>query len=237
MPESSARPITVALVDDNRISRDEHAKQIERQADLTIVSSLPSLDAAALEREQPDVVLVDAKVDGIVSVDEAVAAKRLLPDAGVIVTDLTSKSPEIAGFVEAGVAGFVLKEASVKVLVDTVRAVAEGDHVLPDPMTSSLFQQIAADGGDAAVQRPGDGSPHLTTPRERHILLLLGEGLANKEIAARLNISTHTVKSHVRNLMRKTGLNSRVKLAVRGQSLPAAPSDADDAAPADPKKP
>jgi DNA-binding NarL/FixJ family response regulator len=125
---------------------------------------------------------------------------------------------EIADFVKAGVAGFVLKEATVGDLVDTVRSVADGAHVLPDELTSSLFVQIAAGGiileGDGPDAKIVASVTLSLTVREKEIVALIGEGLGNKEIAARLCITTHTVKTHVRNAMEKTGLHTRVLLAV-----------------------
>jgi DNA-binding NarL/FixJ family response regulator len=89
--------------------------------------------------------------------------------------------------------------------------VADGAHVLPPAMTSSLFSQIAKD----AIARGRDGAMESVrmTSRERQVIDLIGEGLSNKEIAARLNIATHTVKSHVRNVMEKLALHTRLQIA------------------------
>jgi DNA-binding NarL/FixJ family response regulator len=99
-----------------------------------------------------------------------------------------------------------------------VRSVADGSHVLPDELTSSLFVQIAADGivldGDEPDSKVIANVTIALTLREKEIVALIGEGLGNKEIAARLCITSHTVKTHVRNAMEKTGLHTRVLLAV-----------------------
>jgi DNA-binding NarL/FixJ family response regulator len=95
--------------------------------------------------------------------------------------------------------------------VSTIRSVAEGAHVLPPEMTSTLFSQIARD----AVERDRTDAMEAVrmTNREREVIDLIGEGLSNKEIATRLNIATHTVKSHVRNVMEKLALHTRLQIA------------------------
>jgi two-component system nitrate/nitrite response regulator NarL len=216
--ENPPRPVTVALVDDNRISRDEHARQIEADPNLTVVSAEATLRVSMLTRVVPDVVLVEAETaQG--SVKDTLTTKRVLPDTSVIITDLVEHNEEIADFVKAGASGFVLKEASVTELVDTVRDVAEGAHVLPDALTSPLFVQLAKEGLDedspkvaGAAAAPG---PDDLTAREREIVTHIRAGLGNKQIAVRLHITPHTVKAHIRNIMRKTGLHSRVQLAMR----------------------
>jgi DNA-binding NarL/FixJ family response regulator len=117
---------------------------------------------------------------------------------------------EIMEFVHIGVAGFIMKDASLDDLVGTIRAVAQGLHVLPPEATGTLFSQIAkrlVAGGPEAV----DGV--RMTPRELQVITLIAEGLSNKAIAARLHVATHTVKSHVRNIMEKLTLHTRLQIA------------------------
>lgn len=217
-PGASDRPILVALVDDNRISREEHTKLLNAEEGVTVVSAEATLSITMLEDERPDVVLVEAGESEIVSLRAAVTTRRVLPDASVVITDLVPENEDIADFVKAGVAGFVLKEATIEELADTVRSVAGGEHVLPDALTSSLFVQIAAEGIVLEGDRPDSKIVARVTLgltlREKEIVALIGEGLGNKEIAARLCITSHTVKTHVRNAMEKTGLHTRVLLAV-----------------------
>lgn len=124
--------------------------------------------------------------------------------------DLLPSHEDIRNFVEAGVAGFILKDASVEELKETIRAVAGGAEILPTSVTHALFSQIA----NHAIKRgpQADDGIRLTS-REREVLDLIAEGLSNKAIASRLHISTHTVKSHVRNIMEKLTLHTRLQLA------------------------
>jgi DNA-binding NarL/FixJ family response regulator len=217
--ETTPREIIVALVDDNRISRDAHARLLNAEPGVTVVSAEATLSVTMLTDEQPDIVLVEAGDTEVLSLRAALTTRRVLPDASVIITDLIPENEDIADFVKAGVAGFVMKEATHDDLVGTVRTVADGSHVLPDELTSPLFVQIAAEGividADDAGRKVHAKIEVSLTVREQQVVALIGEGLANKEIAARLLLSTATVKTHVRNAMDKTGLHTRLLLATR----------------------
>ncbi len=210
--------ILVALVDENRISRDAHTLLLNAEPGVTVVSAEATLTVTMLTEHKPDVVLVEAGDTEVLSLKAAITTRRVLPDAGVVITDLVPQNEDIADYVKAGVSGFVLQDATVNDLVDTVRSVADGAHVLPNELTSPLFVQIAAEGIELDLET---GGPPVRarvavslTLREQEIIGLMREGLANKQIAARLFISTHTVKSHVRSAMEKTGLRTRVLLAM-----------------------
>jgi DNA-binding NarL/FixJ family response regulator len=215
----AADEILVALVDDNRISRDAHAKLLNAEPGVTVISAEATLSVTMLTDQQPDVVLVEAGVNEVISLKAAITTRRVLPDAGVVITDLETDNAIIADYVKAGVSGFVLQDATVEDMVDTVQAVADGSHVLPNELTSPLFVQIAAEGIELDLETDGSSVRARVavslTIREKEVIALMREGLSNKAIAARLLISTHTVKSHVRSAMEKTGLRTRVLLAMR----------------------
>lgn len=178
--------------------------------DLRVVVSV-SAEPAFLQAHRPRVILLDAGLQDVDSLQVASTLAAEVPDARVIIMDVMAASEEIMEYVNAGVCGFVLKEAGFDEFVATIRTVASGGTVLPPPMTDSLFAQIAK----SEVRR---GSPAVVadariTRREHEIVDLIGEGLSNKEIAQRLNIATHTVKSHVRNVMEKLTLHTRLQLA------------------------
>lgn len=210
--------ILVALVDDSRISREAHARLLNAKPGVTVISAEATLSVTMLADAQPDVVLVEVGDSEVLSLRAAVTTRRVLPDAGVVITDLVPQNEDIADYVKAGVSGFVLQDATADDLVDTVRAVADGAHVLPDELKSPLFVQIAAEGFELDVE--SDRGPVRArvavnlTVREQEVVGLMREGLANKAIAARLFISMHTVKAHVRSAMKKTGLRTRVLLAL-----------------------
>ncbi len=203
--------ISVALIEDNRLVREGLAALLEQTADFRVVTAESSGHASALQHAAPDVFLLDVGLweDNALQVAEMIRHDH--PAAKVIIMDLLPVHEDIVEFVNAGVSGFILKDATLEELVDTIRSVADGAHVLPPTMTSSLFSQIAK----AAVVRGRTVAMESVrmTPRERQVIALIGEGLANKEIAERLNIATFTVKSHVRNVMEKLALHTRLQIA------------------------
>lgn len=224
-------------MDDSRISREAHARLLNAKPGVTVVSAEATLSVTMLTDAQPDVVLVEAGAPEVLSLRAAVTTRRVLPDAGVVITDLVPQNEDIGDYVKAGVSGFLLQDATAEDLVDTVRAVADGAHVLPNELTPPLFVQIAAEGIELDVEtggRPVRARVTVTlTVREQEVIKLMREGLANKAIAARLFISTHTVKAHVRSAMKKTGLRTRVLLAMhppgpgtaRRETAPVDPGD------------
>ncbi|MEO7964765.1 MAG: response regulator transcription factor, partial [Gemmatimonadaceae bacterium] len=115
-------------------------------------------------------------------------------------------------YVRAGASGFIMKDTSFEDFFTTIRTVAGGEQVLPPALTNSLFLQIARRATTGASKARALDSVRLTN-RERQVIDLLGEGLSNKEIAQRLHIAVHTVKSHVHNVLEKLALHSRLEVA------------------------
>ncbi len=204
------RTITVAVVDDNRLVREALAGMLGEVPDLIVVAAAVA-DPAFMERTHPDVVLLDVGLADDDSLSVATALVKRFPMAKIIVMDLLPMSDDTMQFVNAGVCGFMLKDATFEEFVDTIRAVAAGDKVLPARMTQSLFSQIAKAVESAEPARVIEDV--RMTRREREVIELIGEGLSNKEIAQRLNIASHTVKSHVRNVMDKLALHTRLQIA------------------------
>ncbi len=211
--------IRVAIIDDNRLVRDALASMLNALPDIRAVA-LAVVDTAFLAETKSDVLLLDVGLGDQDSLRVATALMKETPDAKIIVMDLMPVHEDIAEFVNAGVSAFVLKDATFDEFVTTIRSVAAGQKVLPPRMTESLFSQIAK-------EVEGRGSKQVLedvrmTRREREVIGLIGEGLSNKEIARRLNIATHTVKSHVRNVMEKLALHTRLQIAayVHGSKSP-----------------
>ena len=203
--------ISIALIEDNRLVREGITALLSQLPDLKVVAGASSADTAVFREAKPQVVLLDLGLQSGDSLRLAVQVKQDFPESKVIVMDLLPVHEDIMDFVNAGVSGFIMKDATVDDLVSTIRSVAGGAHVLPPQMTSSLFSQIAKDA--IAKGRPEVLDSVRMTPREREVINLIAEGLGNKEIAARINVATHTVKSHVRNIMEKLTLHTRLQIA------------------------
>ena len=203
--------ITVAIIEDNRLVREGMRDMLDELPDVKVVHTATSLEANLLKKMKPRVVLLDVGLQEKNSLRLCETVRKEIEDARVIVMDLLPVHEEIAEFVNAGVAGFILKDATFEDFVGTIRSVANGGRVLPAPMTGTLFSQIAK----IAVRRAPEEALRSVrmTEREREVIARIAAGMSNKEIAKDLNIATDTVKSHVRNVMDKLALHTRLQIA------------------------
>jgi DNA-binding NarL/FixJ family response regulator len=208
--------ITVAIIEDNRLVREGMTDMLNELPDVEVVLAATGLETARLKEAKPRVVLLDIGLQDTNCLNVAKAMKSEMADARVIVMDLLPVHEEIAEFVNAGVAGFILKDATFDDFVGTIRSVAGGARVLPPRMTGTLFSQIA----QVAVRRGRAAALDAVrmTPREREVIALIAAGKSNKEIATQLAIATDTVKSHVRNVMDKLALHTRLQIAAYAHS-------------------
>lgn len=205
--------IRVLLIEDNRLLREGITAMLNNQADIKAVSAAGNGDALEKATQiKPQVVLLDLGLRSQSSMRIAEVIKREFPKAEIVVMDLLPSQAEVAEFVRAGVAGFILKDATIEEFLSTIRSVAEGKKVLPPPLTNSLFSHIV----EYAV-RSGKADRLMKsvklTKREREVVDLIARGMSNKEIANELHIAVHTVKSHVHNTLEKLALHTRLELA------------------------
>jgi two-component system nitrate/nitrite response regulator NarL len=209
--------ITVAIIEDNRLVREGITDMLNELPDVRVVLATTSFETDRLKDANPRVVLLDIGLHDTNCLRVAETVKADMAETQVIVMDLLPVHEELAQFVNAGVAGFILKDATFDDFVDTIRSVAAGARVLPAPMTGTLFSQIAK----AAIARDARQAIAAVrmTPRETEVVGLIALGKSNKEIAAELTMATHTVKSHVRNIMEKLALNSRLQIAAYAHQL------------------
>ena len=212
------KTISLVLIDDNRLLREGLAGLIRKQPDFRILAASGDIEGALrkVREAKPRVVLLDFSLESHDSLRVTTTVRQEVPEARVIVMGLLPIQEDVAAFVRAGASGFIMKDASFDDFLRTIRAVADGADVLPPELTGSLFGQIARQ-----VMSRGR-TPVLEgvrlTERERQVIDLLGEGLSNKEIAARLHVAIHTVKSHVHNVLEKLALHTRLEVAAFSHS-------------------
>ena len=208
---ASSGTIAVALIEDNRLVLDGITALLGRIPDLDVIWGMTSANAEDLDGIKADVVLLDL---GLENGDSLALVRRLarnMSGSRVVLLDLLPDQQDVIDYVEAGASGFVMKDATLDELVSTIRSVAAGARVLPAQMTGTLFSQIARDA--VAVRGTAATDDVRMTPRERQVIDLIAEGFSNKKIAASLHISPYTVKSHVRNIMDKLALHTRLQIA------------------------
>lgn len=206
-------PISLVLIDDNRLLREGLAHLIGEQKDFKILAASADVDEAMtkVREARPDVVLLDFGLEDHDSLALAATVHREVPEAKVIVLGLLPVEEDIVSFMRAGASGFIMRDATFDDFVRTIRSVVGGMVVLPAQLTGSLFNQIAHHAARRGVPRELEAV--RLTQRERQVIDLIAEGLANKDIAARLHIAVHTVKSHVHNVLEKLALHSRLEVA------------------------
>ena len=210
---ADGKPISLILIDDNRLMREGIAVMIRTQPGFRVLAASADVDEAlAKAREaRPDVILLDFGLEDHDSVSLTATVHGEIPEARVIIMGLLPIQEDVAMYVRAGASGFIMKDASFDDFFATIRAVAGGAEVLPQALTNSLFSQIARNA--AGGSKVGVMEAVRLTNRERQVIELLGEGLSNKEIGTRLHIAVHTVKSHVHNVLEKLALRSRLEVA------------------------
>ena len=219
---ADGKPISLILIDDNRLMREGIAVMIRTQPGFKVLAASADVDEAlAKAREaRPDVILVDFGLEDHDSVSLTATVHAEIPGARVIIMGLLPIQEDVAMYVRAGASGFIMKDASFDDFFATIRAVAGGAEVLPQALTNSLFSQIARNAAGGSKVRIMEAV--RLTNRERQVIELLGEGLSNKEIATRLHIAVHTVKSHVHNVLEKLALRSRLEVAAFSHAAGAA---------------
>ncbi len=214
------KKIRLILVEDNRLLREGISAMLKKEPDISVVASFDDSDFAAekITELKANIILIDLGLTNQDSLELVKLIRDEYKDVKVIVMDLLPIQEDILRFVEAGVSGFILKDATVPEFSETIRTVAAGGKVLPPTMAGSLFSQIMDYGLKELGPKKVIQSVRMTN-RESEIVKLIAEGLANKEIALKLNLSIYTVKSHVHNILEKMALNTRVQIAIHANSL------------------
>jgi len=211
--DSSSQRIDVFLFAENRLLRETLAKVLGKKSDLRIVGA-SALDANICGRIadlKPHVLLFDSTVYASSGVEIITATRRLLPGLKILMIGMDADEEMFLRCVRAGVAGFVLKEASAVEIATAVRDVAYDGAVCPPTLCLLLFNFVARH----AVSMPAyyQKLNHGLTRREHQLAHLLTAGLSNKEIAAQLNLSEQTIKNHIHRILRKLGAHDRLGAA------------------------
>ena len=208
---ASTRRIQVLLVDDHPIVRKGTKEMLEPYADLEVMGEASDgREALAfVSASRPDVILMDVSMPGMNGIEATQAIKKLTPSVAILVLTSYDDDAYVFALLEAGAAGYIMKNAREEELIHAIRSVFEGESVLHPSIAKKVLGRFSAQ-SQAAQNHDNDA----LSPREQEILRGIALGQGNKEIARSLGIAETTVKIHVQHILRKLDVSSRVHAAV-----------------------
>lgn len=205
-------PITVLVVDDHGVVRRGMRSYLEMLTDIQCVGEaedgrqaldrVAALDAAG---EPPDVVMMDLVMPGMDGIRATAVLQQRYPDVQAVAMTSFAEVERIQEALEAGAAGYLLKDASVEAVAAAIRAASRGEVYLDSRVAQRLADSLRA---------PRTAGVQALTAREREVLVHVAHGLSNQQIARRLHISERTARSHVSSILTKLGLGSRTQAAL-----------------------
>jgi len=215
-----SEPIRVVVVDDQELFRRGLTMLLGVEPDIQVVGEAGDGISAAtmVANVVPDIVLLDVRMPKRTGLEACIEIKQLVPAARIIMLTVSDEEADLYEAVKNGASGYLLKDSSIDEVAQAVRVVAEGQSLISPSMAVKLLDEFKEMSRTDRDQVP---TPRLTD-RELEVLKLVAQGLNNREIAKRLFISENTVKNHVRNILEKLQLHSRmeaVMYAVREKLL------------------
>ena len=206
--------IRVLVVDDHQMFRRGVAMVLEQQPDLELVGEAgDSAEAVKIATDTlPDVVLMDVKMPRGSGIDATAQIKELVPSAKILMLTISEEEADLYDSLKAGATGYLLKDVAIEEVVEAIRSVYAGESRISPSMASKLINEFAAM-SKRGEEKPTSPQPRLTE-REMEVLRLVAKGRNNRDIAKELFISENTVKNHIRNILEKLHLHSRMQAVV-----------------------
>ena len=203
--------LRVVIVDDHELVRQGVRALLQPEADMEVVGQAGDglLALELVERLRPDVVVVDLMLPGLGGLELTRQVVRRSPGTRVVVLSMHAEEPFVLGALDHGASAYVLKDAGIAELLRAIREAARGRRYLSPPLSDKAVSAYLRRRSTAAV--PDDPYEGLT-PRERQVLHLAAEGLANAAIAERLGISARTAETHRARVLHKLGLRNQTDL-------------------------
>lgn len=209
-------PIKVLLINEVRLIGNLFASVLEDESDMEVLGCLSTLADSVeyMKTQKVDVVLVSAGLPDQGALELTRTVMESAPDTKVLVVGLAEENQhEMLRYIEAGAAGYILKDSSLQELTDMIRLARQGEARVSTRMAGVMMERLFRLARMfSAVEHKVDGDVHLTS-RELEVLQFIGEGLTNQEIAARLVLEVGTVKNHVHRILEKLNVSSRQEAA------------------------
>jgi DNA-binding NarL/FixJ family response regulator len=207
-------PIRVVICDDHALFRRGLSMVLESEPGIEVVGEAEDGEAVvqAVEELAPDVVLMDVRMPKLSGIEATKAIAESAPTTRIVMLTVSDEEEDLYEAIKAGAAGYLLKEISIEEVAEAIRSVVSGQSLITPSMASKLLAEFS-NLSKKAEARQAVPTPQLTS-RELEVLKLVAQGMSNKEIAAELYISGNTVKNHVRNILEKLHLHSRMEAVV-----------------------
>lgn len=215
-PENrSARPVKILLVNETRLMGSVIAAALDDEPDIQVVARVTTPEEALkiIQENEVDVALVSTRLPESGALNLTSAITKLAHSTKVLALGLSEEKKRVLRYVEAGAAGYILKDDSLDDLIGTVRAAQEGKVYVSPEIAAAMIERLSdlaqmfSDVENSIADASG------LTPREMEVLELIGEGLTNQQIAERLVIEIGTVKNHVHNILDKLNVSNRGEAA------------------------
>ncbi len=199
----------ILIADDHHLFRDGLARILNDLPQITVVASVENGDEAIRRAEElkPEVILMDVNMPHTGGVEAARQIHARQPEIKIVMLTISEREEDLFEAIRAGARGYLLKSATSQELAEAIQHVEAGEAIIAPGMAMKLMDVFAAQ------HTPTRGEDADLTGREREVLGLVAQGLSNKEIGARLSLSPHTVKAHLRTILDKLHLRSRAEAA------------------------
>ncbi|GAA3122381.1 response regulator [Streptosporangium carneum] len=214
-PARRGDPIRVLIVDDHALIRRSLEMALAAEADIEVVGEASDGQEAVelADRLTPDVMLMDVRMPRRSGIEAAREIKASVPSTRIIMLTVSDEEEDLFEAIKAGATGYLLKNVQLDEVPEAVRGVHEGQSLINPAMAAKLITEFANMSRKEAERPPQLPVPRLTD-REMEVLRLVAKGMNNREIAKQLFISENTVKNHVRNILDKLQLHSRMEAVV-----------------------
>lgn len=209
-----ADPIRVILAEDHALVREGTRRILEGTDNIVVVAEAADgrEAVAAVDRDEPDVAIIDIGMPGLNGIEATRRIKHDHPCVSVLIVTMHDDDQFIFAVLEAGAAGYLLKDVAGHQLIAAVEAINAGESVLHPAVTHKVLARVAT-GGDMHA-RPDARQP--LTGREHEVLRMAARGMANRQIGVALDVSVRTVQAHLSRVFRKLGVGSRTEAVVHG---------------------
>ena len=211
---SAGDAIRVLIVDDHALFRRGLIQVLQFEDGIEVVGEAEDGEDAIAKAEEhaPDVLLMDVRMPRVSGIEATRRLAETMPTMKILMLTVSDEEDDLYEAIKAGATGYLLKEISIEEVADAVRAVMQGQTLISPSMASKLLTEFAS-----MIKRTDDRqqvpTPRLTD-REMEVLKLVAKGLNNRDIAKQLFISENTVKNHIRNILEKLQLHSRMEAAM-----------------------